>query len=84
MPSFPYDLLWSSQWENIPKLKTLDSTTLTESLEILSYAENKVLQMWVSVRTGDLGKIEKKYGEGIEAISSPSPSEPEEVNQKAQ
>lgn len=60
MPSFPYDLLWSSQWENTPKLKTLDSTTLTESLEILSYAENKVLQMWVSVRTGNLGEIEKK------------------------
>lgn len=70
MPSF-CDLLWSSQWENIPKLKTLDSATLTESLEILSYAENKVLQMWVSVRTGNLGEIEKKYGEGIDAISSP-------------
>lgn len=33
---------------------------------------------------GTWEKIEKKYGEGIEAIRSQSPSEPEEVNQKAQ
>lgn len=51
--------------------KTLDSTPLTKSLEILSYAENKVVQMWVSVRIGNLREMKKKYGEGIEATSSP-------------
>lgn len=85
MPSFPYDLLWSSQWENIPKLKNTrfhytDRISLNsflcweQSASNVGFCENRELgKNWGEIWRRDWSRKQPL-----------SPSEPEEVDRKAQ